>query len=149
MATEVTPTTIAPVLREAADRVAALTYTRVIRTDVLHAVLMASPGYDVAQAALDTLAGHIPDAGWLSQWAAPRGRDEVVAELRAAANAVELAEADRLGSADQSFDWTRGLDSDVRSLVTTWLEVGQRAFLFVRPVPQQIIPSPETLQEFS
>lgn len=30
-------------------------------------------------------------------------------------------------TADQCFDWTRRLDSPVRGLVTTWLEIGDRA----------------------
>jgi hypothetical protein len=32
-----------------------------------------------------------------------------------------------LETAAQDFDWTRQLDLDVRSLVTTWLEIGDRA----------------------
>lgn len=95
MATEVTPATIAPVLREAADRVAALTYTRVIRTDVLHAVLMASPGYDIAQASLDALAGQMGgDAAWLTRAQAPRDRDEVAGMLRAAADRISSPSPD-------------------------------------------------------
>lgn len=39
--------------------------------------------------------------------------------------------ASRLSTAVQSFDWTRRLDSDVRDLVTTWLEIGDRAFRHV------------------
>ncbi|WP_214327883.1 hypothetical protein [Nonomuraea sediminis] len=35
---------------------------------------------------------------------------------------------------DQSFDWTRDLDPDVRADVTTWLEIGDRAFLYVDAV---------------
>jgi hypothetical protein len=32
-----------------------------------------------------------------------------------------------LETAAQDFDWTRQLDPDVRGLVTTWLEIGDRA----------------------
>ncbi|MER7500500.1 hypothetical protein AB0L05_27960 [Nonomuraea pusilla] len=135
MVTTITAASIAPVLREAADRVAALSYTRVVRTDVHHALLQSASQYDIAQAALDALAAHVRDAGWLTSWAAPHSRDEVASELRAAANAVEQAEAGQLETADQAFDWTRKLHPQVRADVTTWLEVGQRAFRFLRPVP--------------
>lgn len=131
MATRTTAATIAPVLRAAAARVAGLAYARVVRTDVHHALLLSSPQYDIAQAALDTLAAHIPAPGWLARWAEPRGRDDVAAELRAAANAVELVEAGDCSA--ESFDWTRELDGQVRRDVTTCLEVGQRAFLHLRP----------------
>lgn len=33
-----------------------------------------------------------------------------------------------LSTAAPSFDWTRRLNPRVRSLVTTWLEIGDRAF---------------------
>lgn len=97
MATTITAVTTGPVLREAADHVAALSYVRVVRTDVHHAILLAAPQYDVAQAALDALAAHVPDAGWLNTYATPHGRDEVAAEMRAAADAAEPV---------RSFDWT-------------------------------------------
>lgn len=92
MATVITAATTAPVLRAAADRLAELPHTRVIRTDVHHALAMSSPAYDVAQATLDALTTHLQKLGgadWLSRFAFPRGRDEVAAELRAAADAAE------------------------------------------------------------
>lgn len=96
MATTITAQTIAPVLNAAADHVARLSYARVVRTDVHHAILHAAPQYDVAQAALDALAAHVPDARWLNTWSDPRPRDEVVAEMRAAADKAEV----------RCFDWT-------------------------------------------
>ncbi|MGP3914377.1 hypothetical protein [Nonomuraea sp. 10N515B] len=138
MATTITSATTAPVLREAADRVAGLPYARVVRTDVHRALWQSASQYDIAQAALEMLASHLQATGgaeWLNLWASPRNRDEVAAEMRAAADMAEQAEAgDRLATADQSFDWTRKLNSQVRADVTTWLEVGDRAFGFVQPV---------------
>lgn len=101
MATTITAVTTGPVLRDAADHVAALSYARVVRTDVHHAILLAAPQYDVAQAALDALAAHVPDAGWLNTWATPHSRDEVAAEMRAAADTVQRQE-----TRDRPFDWT-------------------------------------------
>ncbi|MEV4287416.1 hypothetical protein AB0K40_18070 [Nonomuraea bangladeshensis] len=142
MATMITARTIAPVLRAAADKMAGLAYARVVRTDVHHAILLSSPQYDVGQAALDTLTAYLVRRGraeWLSRYSRPRGREEVVAELRAAAVAAEQGDMDEgLASADQSFDWTRQLDPQVRADLTTCLEVGPRAFGFVRPVPVQV-----------
>lgn len=135
MATTITAASTAPILRQAADWLASLPHLRVVRTDVHHALLLAAPQYDIAQAALDTLAEHVQDAAWLSHWATPHARDEVVAEMRAAADNAEQAEtADRLASADQSFDWTRQYRPDIRALLTTALEIGDRAFRWVRPI---------------
>lgn len=92
MATVITPATTAPVLRAAADRLAELPHMRVIRTDVHHALYNSAPAYDVAQAALDALTEHLRLKGlgeWLCCWAKPRLRDEVAAEIRAAADAAE------------------------------------------------------------
>lgn len=140
MATTITAQTIAPVLRAAADRLASLPYAGVNRIDVHHAINLSAPQYDLGQAALDALAAHVPDARWLSCYSPLHSRDEVAAEMRAAADAAERAEAgDWLASADQSFDWTRALDVQVRADLTTCLEIGQRAFRFVRPV---VVPVP-------
>lgn len=97
MATTITAATIGPILRNAAARVAGLSHARVVRTDVHHAILLAAPLYDVAQAALDQLAAHVSDAEWLNTWSKPHWRDEVAAEMRAAADAAEPV---------VSFDWT-------------------------------------------
>ncbi|WP_327587077.1 hypothetical protein OHA25_08700 [Nonomuraea sp. NBC_00507] len=40
-----------------------------------------------------------------------------------------------LATAVQDFDWTRRLSPDVRSLVTTWLEIGDRAMCTISIVP--------------
>ncbi len=40
-----------------------------------------------------------------------------------------------LATAAQDFDWTRKLDTDVRGLVTTWLEIGDRAIRNISIVP--------------
>ncbi|MEU4234147.1 hypothetical protein AB0F17_58575 [Nonomuraea sp. NPDC026600] len=92
MATVITANITAPVLRAAADRLAELPHPRVIRTDVHHALYNSAPAYDVAQAALDALTTYLQKLGgadWLNRFAFPRGRDQVVAELRAAADATE------------------------------------------------------------
>ncbi|MFF0867662.1 hypothetical protein ACFYUV_38275 [Nonomuraea sp. NPDC003560] len=47
-------------------------------------------------------------------------------------------DARQLATAGQSFDWTRRLDVPVRDLVTTWLEIGDRAIRhvsIVTPIP--------------
>ena len=97
MVTTITAATIAPVLREAADRVAALPHARVNRIDVHHAIHLSSPQYDVADAALNALAAHLPDARWLTCYSPLHPRDEVAAEIRAAAEAAQPV----------TFDWTR------------------------------------------
>jgi hypothetical protein len=40
-----------------------------------------------------------------------------------------------LATADQRFDWTRGHDPAIRSLLTTWLEIGERAIRTINIVP--------------
>ncbi|MCK2214250.1 hypothetical protein MF672_010675 [Actinomadura sp. ATCC 31491] len=41
-----------------------------------------------------------------------------------------------LATAAPDFDWTRQLRPDVRGLVTTWMEIGERAIRHVSIVPQ-------------
>lgn len=98
MATTITAATIGPILRDAAARVAGLSHARVVRTDVHHAILQSAPQHDIAQAALDALAAHVPDAHWLNTWSKPHPRDEVVLEMRQAADATGPV---------ATFDWTR------------------------------------------
>ncbi|MET8866473.1 hypothetical protein ABZW11_26345 [Nonomuraea sp. NPDC004580] len=96
MAATITAATVGKVLRTAADRVAALPHAKVVRTDVHHALAAAAPSYALAQAALDQLAAHVPDAAWLNTWSKPHPRDEVAAEMRAAADRADV----------RPFDWT-------------------------------------------
>jgi hypothetical protein len=42
-----------------------------------------------------------------------------------------------LETAVQDFDWTRKLDTDVRGLVTTWLEISDRAIRTINIVSPQ------------
>ncbi|MGP3917637.1 hypothetical protein [Nonomuraea sp. 10N515B] len=97
MATTNAAASIAPVLREAADQVAALSHARVVRSDVHHALRRAAASYGLAQEALVELIRHLRAVGRLdvvTRWSAPRNRDEVAADLRAAADAIE-AEQER------------------------------------------------------
>lgn len=79
-----------PVLRKAADMLDALPHARVIRTDLHRALIRSAPSYAEAKSALEALADYLKpgDERWLSRWAFPRSRDEVSAELRAAAEQV-------------------------------------------------------------
>lgn len=94
MAATISAVSTAPVLRAAAQVVAELPHRRVIRTDVHHALRNTAPTYDVAQAALDALTSYLRRSGgeqWLTVYAFPRSRDEVAAELCAAADSVDAA----------------------------------------------------------
>lgn len=111
MATTITAATIAPVLREAADHIAALGYVRVLRHDVYNAIHQSAPTYDIADAALNSLAAQLPDATWLTTTSEPHSRDEVAAEIRAAAETA----------GPMTFDWT-----DRRWLVPVQVPGGTR-----------------------
>lgn len=96
MATTITAATTGPVLRAAADRMTALPHARVVRTDLHRALWQSASQYDIADAALQVLTEHLRRVGrleWLTRWSDPHGRDEVAAELRAAADAAEGGEA--------------------------------------------------------
>lgn len=95
----ITASEVGRVLTAAAARVAALPHRRVVRTDVHHALRAAAPTIALAQAALDALAAHVPDAAWLTTWSKPHGRDEVAAEMRAAAELVDVRPFDWAGVA--------------------------------------------------
>ncbi|MFB4294834.1 hypothetical protein ACBI99_44895 [Nonomuraea sp. ATR24] len=51
---------------------------------------------------------------------------------------LDAEQPDDLASAVQDFDWTRRLDPNVRGLVTTWLEIGERAIRTVSIVPARV-----------
>ncbi|MET8006208.1 hypothetical protein [Nonomuraea glycinis] len=84
--------TTPPLLRAAADLLAALPHARVLPSDVHHALRRSTPEYGAAQAALeqyDTFLQANGAGNWLRCWAAPRSRDEVATELRAAADTTQ------------------------------------------------------------
>lgn len=87
-ATTATARRISDVLRDAADYVAGLAYARIVRTDVHRALRQAAQESNLGQAALEVLAGYLQSKGtegWLYSWSKARERDEVAADLRAAA----------------------------------------------------------------
>ncbi len=89
-AIDYTAPTIANVLRKAAVALEALPHPRVSPVDLHIALRKVSPTHRTGQQALDALAAHLRATGgddqWLGRWTGPRGRDEVAAELRAAAD---------------------------------------------------------------
>ena len=102
MATTITAATIAPVIRTAADKVAALAHFRVSRNEVHTAIRQAAElDHKLGQAALDALAEHMAACGddpqWLNRHALLRPRDEFAELMRAAADAAGPL---------VSFDWT-------------------------------------------
>lgn len=90
-----TPKT-AHILRDTADALAQLPHARINRAD-LHKALCSGAEWGDAQHALDAFARHVDGTGgdirWLSRWVYPRGRVEVVAELRDAASSIEAVDA--------------------------------------------------------
>jgi hypothetical protein len=85
------PAATARILRQAADLVAALPHARVVRAEVHHALQRSGSMCGMAQQALAELIRDLRAVRRLdlvTYWPAPRGRDEVAADLRAAADAV-------------------------------------------------------------
>jgi hypothetical protein len=90
--------TTPPLLRAAADLLATLPYARVLPIDVHRALRQSTPEYGAAQAALEQFDTFLQANGvlqangagnWLRCWSKTRSRDEVTAELRAAADAAQ------------------------------------------------------------